>query len=187
MSDLCFNDVKETPTIPLVMFMLREDKFLKGQVSSAFLLTNSYDAEGYPLPRSTTKLLFSRLIRRCNRITPPKSYFPSRVNLSTFNMANPLPVLPETTFATPSTSVLDAFKLSAAVRVSASLGITLEQAWDGVESGKVGKNVIGDFSLAIPRFRLKGDPKALAQKIVDNVSPVSPRIQYQKRSILKIN
>lgn len=88
-------------------------------------------------------------------------------------MPNPLPPLPETTFATPLTSALDAFKLSVAVKVSASLGITLEQAWDGLESGKVGKNVVGDFSLAVPRFRLKGDPKALAQKIIDEVSTVS--------------
>lgn len=91
----------------------------------------------------------------------------------------PLPILPETTFATPLTSALDAFKLAAAVRVSSVLDISLEQAWDGVESGKVGKNVVGDFTVAIPRFRLKGDPKAMAQKIVDAVS--CPTFQHERQ------
>ncbi|KAM0792037.1 hypothetical protein ACM66B_004745 [Microbotryomycetes sp. NB124-2] len=73
--------------------------------------------------------------------------------------------------ADPSLAVLDGFKLAAAQYVSEQLGIELDKVYEGVESGKTGKNALGDFTVAVPRFRLPGKPQDLAQKLVDNFKP----------------
>jgi arginyl-tRNA synthetase len=107
-----------------------------------------------------------------------------------------LPPLPHVAGAEPQLIAQDIFKIAAAVRVSESLGafdfhlflsrkkkkknleadfrngndyegIDLEKAYEGVESGKKG----ADLAVAVPRFRLKGDPKALAKKVVDEFVP----------------
>ncbi|KAK4706113.1 arginyl-tRNA synthetase, partial [Phenoliferia sp. Uapishka_3] len=80
----------------------------------------------------------------------------------------PLPSLPN---VDPIRSPLDAFKLNTAEHVSQLLGIPLQKAFEGVESGKPGKNTKGDFSLAVARFRIPGDAKALAQKLADEFKP----------------
>lgn len=80
----------------------------------------------------------------------------------------PLPSLPS--HASPELAALDAFKLATAAFLSKTLEIPLEQAYEGVESGKTGKNVTGDFLIAVPRFRLKGKPQEITQKLVDAVS-----------------
>mgnify|MGYP001605684686 FL=1 len=84
-------------------------------------------------------------------------------------MASSLPPLPSLSAATPDTCALDLFKLATAQHISTVLNIPLAQAYDGVESGKAGKGVTGDFTVALPRFRLKGDAKAMAAKIVSEV------------------
>ncbi|KAK4048753.1 arginyl-tRNA synthetase [Microbotryomycetes sp. JL201] len=81
----------------------------------------------------------------------------------------PVPQLPGV--ADPALAVLDGFKLAAADYVSQQLGVTLEKAYEGVESGKVGKGAIGDFTVAVPRFRLGGKPQDHAKKLVDNFTP----------------
>ncbi|KAL8284193.1 hypothetical protein RQP46_004942 [Phenoliferia psychrophenolica] len=80
----------------------------------------------------------------------------------------PLPSLPT---INPVTCPLDAFKLNTAELISNVLGVPLQKAFDGIESGRTGKMVKGDFTVAMPRFRLQGDVKALAQKVVDEFKP----------------
>lgn len=76
-----------------------------------------------------------------------------------------------TTLASPTTSPLDQFKLSCATHVSRVFSIPLETAYLGIESGKTGKTVKGDFTVAVPRFRLKGNPADWAKKLVDELNP----------------
>lgn len=65
-----------------------------------------------------------------------------------------------------STPALDLFKLAAAEFITKNLPeVSLEKAFEGVESGKTGKNVAGDFTIAIPRFRLKAKPNEVAEKL----------------------
>lgn len=85
--------------------------------------------------------------------------------------------------ASPTTCAFDSFKLSVAARVSSSLGVTLEQAWEAIESGKVGKNVVGDFTVAIPRFRLPGDQKVHAKKLADEVSTFPLTLERERRGV----
>ncbi|GAA5905592.1 hypothetical protein JCM6882_008722 [Rhodosporidiobolus microsporus] len=71
-----------------------------------------------------------------------------------------------------STPALDLFKLAAAEHIVSVLPeVALDKAFEGVESGKAGKNVGGDFTVAVPRFRLKAKPQEVAQKIVDAFKP----------------
>lgn len=84
-----------------------------------------------------------------------------------------LPVLPTLDLATPETCALDSFKLSTAAYIAKTLEIPLAQAYAGIESGRPGKGEQGDFMVAVPRYRIKGDAKALAQKLASEVSPSS--------------
>ncbi|GAA5978830.1 hypothetical protein JCM10908_004501 [Rhodotorula pacifica] len=71
-----------------------------------------------------------------------------------------------------STPALDLFKLAAAqLIVDAVPEIELEKAYEGIESGKTGKNVSGDFTVAVPRFRLKAKPNEVAEQIVAKFQP----------------
>lgn len=80
-----------------------------------------------------------------------------------------LPDLPQADGILPETAALDAFKLAAAQYVARSLELPLDKALEGIESGRTGKSMSADFQVAVPRFRLKGDPKAFAKKIADEV------------------
>lgn len=83
-----------------------------------------------------------------------------------------LPPLPIPAGAEPDRIALDAFRTAVAVQVAEILGLPtqapgeLEKIWSGVESGKKDG---GDLTVAVPRFRLKGDPKAMALKVQDEV------------------
>ncbi|GAA6042570.1 hypothetical protein JCM8097_003136 [Rhodosporidiobolus ruineniae] len=80
------------------------------------------------------------------------------------------PSLPEEHLA--STPALDVFKLATAHYIqSVWPEVTLDKAFEGVESGKTGKNVMGDFVVAVPRFRLKGKPNDLAEQLVAAFQP----------------
>jgi hypothetical protein len=61
---------------------------------------------------------------------------------------------------------LDEFRLAVAKVVEAALGIPLEAAFGGVDLGKKGC----DFTVALPRFRLKPKPNELAQLVSNVVS-----------------
>ncbi|GAA5865927.1 hypothetical protein JCM8547_005760 [Rhodosporidiobolus lusitaniae] len=82
----------------------------------------------------------------------------------------PTPSLPAE--HTASTPALDLFKLAAAEYIhSVYPEIAIEKAFEGVESGKAGKQILGDFTIAVPRFRLKAKPNEVAQKLVDEFKP----------------
>jgi hypothetical protein len=98
---------------------------------------------------------------------------PRRFSSAALKMAASFPPLPSLpSHASPETSALDTFKLATAAFVSNTLEIPLAQAFEGVESGKTGKNVQGDFLVAVPRYRLKGKPQEYADKLVKEVSCV---------------
>ncbi|GAA6049878.1 hypothetical protein JCM3770_004227 [Rhodotorula araucariae] len=70
------------------------------------------------------------------------------------------------------TAALDVFKLAAAEFIhSVFPEVDLDRAFEGIESGKTGKQAIGDFVVALPRFRLKGKPNDLADKLVSEFKP----------------
>ncbi|GAA5968819.1 hypothetical protein JCM3765_001276 [Sporobolomyces pararoseus] len=85
-----------------------------------------------------------------------------------------LPSTPQVPESHPEVAALDVFKLAAAHYISQTLeGVSLEKAYEGVESGKSGKNVLGDFVVAVPRFRLKEKPQTVADKLVNSFKPTA--------------
>ncbi|KAI5476453.1 arginyl-tRNA synthetase [Pseudohyphozyma bogoriensis] len=85
-------------------------------------------------------------------------------------LSSELPPLPELSLASPSTQAIDTFRVAAAQHLHTVLGVPLDAAYQGLEFGKPGK-VQKDFTVALPRFRLKGDVKAMAQQVVDAFKP----------------
>lgn len=83
---------------------------------------------------------------------------------------DPVPTLPGLDLKA---SPLEYFKLATAEYLSKTLDITLEFAYSAVESGKTGKGAVGDLAIALPKFRLKTDPKANVAKVLDNVSSLA--------------
>lgn len=90
----------------------------------------------------------------------------SDVATSSIQTTMALPDLPHLEGTDPSRCMLDAFRISAATRISKSLDIPLKDAFAGVDLGKKGN----DFTVAVPRFRLKAKPAELVEKIVSEVS-----------------
>ncbi|KAF9477841.1 arginyl-tRNA synthetase [Pholiota conissans] len=76
----------------------------------------------------------------------------------------PLPVVPETD---PSRAVLDSFRIAIAKHLADTLPLTIEQAFSGVDYGKKGE----DFTVAIPRFRLKEKIPEIADKVIAAFTP----------------
>ena len=77
-----------------------------------------------------------------------------------------LPQLPGTDF---SRCALDAFRTACAVHLSRYLGIELEAAYAGVD---ISKQKETDFTVAVPRFRLKEKPQDVAKKVIDSVRAI---------------
>lgn len=73
-----------------------------------------------------------------------------------------LPQVPGTDF---DRCVLDVFRTAAAVHLSKHLEIPVETAFTGVDLGKAKH----DFTVAVPRFRLKAKPADLVAKVVNGV------------------
>ncbi|KDQ54337.1 hypothetical protein JAAARDRAFT_38498 [Jaapia argillacea MUCL 33604] len=95
---------------------------------------------------------------------PPSSSAPTTSSL--FD----LPVLPLVPGTEPSKCVLDSFRTAIAKRVSDAIPeLSLEQAYSGVDYGKKGV----DFTVALPRFRLKEKVDVLAKKVIDGFTPDS--------------
>ena len=82
-----------------------------------------------------------------------------------------LPETPSLPSSHPDVPALDVFKLACAHYIANTLDVPLDKAYEGVESGKTGKNVLGDFVVAVPRFRLKEKPNVVADKLVNSVNP----------------
>lgn len=80
-----------------------------------------------------------------------------------------LPELPKTPAADPARNPLDAFRLAIAQLITKAVPeITLENAFEGVQTS-AGK--VGDFTVAMPRFRIKSaKPDELAKKVQEAVS-----------------
>ncbi|KIP07226.1 hypothetical protein PHLGIDRAFT_30109 [Phlebiopsis gigantea 11061_1 CR5-6] len=77
----------------------------------------------------------------------------------------PLPTIPGTE---PERCIADSFRTAiAAVVVEALPSLTLEQVYQGVDWGKKG----ADFTIALPRFRLKEKVDELAKKILEKFTP----------------
>ena len=76
-----------------------------------------------------------------------------------------LPELPQIPGTDPERCVLDKFRVAAAVHLSKALDIPVETAFTGVDLGKVKT----DFTVAVPRFRLKAKPADLVAKVVNGV------------------
>lgn len=104
------------------------------------------------------------------RFTPPPllSLSISRRTMSSITSIQ-LPSTPSLPPSNPEIPALDLFKLACAQYISKTLSIDLEKAYEGVESGKTGKNVLGDFVVAVPRFRLKEKPQQVAENLVNSV------------------
>ncbi|GAA5850878.1 hypothetical protein JCM3766R1_005910 [Sporobolomyces carnicolor] len=82
-----------------------------------------------------------------------------------------LPETPSLPSSHPDVPALDVFKLACAHYIANTLDVPLDKAYEGVESGKTGKNVLGDFVVAVPRFRLKEKPNVVADKLVNSFKP----------------
>jgi len=70
--------------------------------------------------------------------------------------------LPRVPGTDPNVAIYDAIRLSIAQRIHTALGVELALAYAGVDYGKKGE----DFTVAVPRFRLKGKPDEIANKLV---------------------
>lgn len=90
--------------------------------------------------------------------------------------AFPLPAVPSVPAEhLESTAALDVFKLAAAEFIHSVFpdDVPVDKAFEGVESGKTGKQALGDFTVALPRFRLKAKPQEIADKLVAAVRSLS--------------
>lgn len=80
----------------------------------------------------------------------------------TIRKMSTLPNIPGTD---PSRCILDSFRAAIACQVAAALPpLTPEQVYAGIDYGKKGE----DFTIAIPRFRLRRDD--LGRSVIENVS-----------------
>lgn len=82
----------------------------------------------------------------------------SKIAQQVITSLGPLPSLPD---VDPTRNPLDAFRLDIASQLSKILELPLEKVYEGVATG----SKVGDFSVAVPRFRLPGKPNELAEKI----------------------
>ena len=77
---------------------------------------------------------------------------------------------------------LDIFRIGAAMHVAKALDIPVETAFSGVDLGKK-----ADFTVAVPRFRLKAKPQDLVTKILDSVSTVTMSWEECDRPLILIH
>lgn len=78
-----------------------------------------------------------------------------------------LPPIPNVAKASPSTSVLDAFRIAIATKIVKAIpSLTIDQVFEGVHYGQKGF----DFTVAMPRFRLKEKIDDLCKKVISSVS-----------------
>ncbi|CAL1698971.1 unnamed protein product [Somion occarium] len=79
-----------------------------------------------------------------------------------------LPQVPHVAGTEPERGVLDLFRIAIAqVIVDGIPSLTVEQVYAGVDFGKKGN----DFTVALPRFKLKGKPDAFAKQVLEKFQP----------------
>lgn len=76
-----------------------------------------------------------------------------------------LPPLPHVEGAEPQRIAMDAFKLAIADQVSKILDISPAKVFEAVQTSAKGC----DCNIAVPRFKLGGDAKALAKRVAEEV------------------
>ncbi|KAI0823467.1 arginyl-tRNA synthetase [Trametes gibbosa] len=87
---------------------------------------------------------------------------------SPFVLPADLPPLPEVAGTDPTRCVLDSFRVAIAKAISDALEpLTVEQVYQGVDYGKKGE----DFTVALPRFKLKGKVDELAKTVIEKFQP----------------
>ncbi|KAH9848770.1 arginyl-tRNA synthetase [Lenzites betulinus] len=87
---------------------------------------------------------------------------------SPFALPADLPTLPEVAGTDPTRCVLDSFRVAIAKVVAGALEpLTVEQVYQGVDYGKKGE----DFTVALPRFKLKGKVDELAKTVIEKFQP----------------
>ncbi|KZS96430.1 arginyl-tRNA synthetase [Sistotremastrum niveocremeum HHB9708] len=96
-----------------------------------------------------------------------------------------LPPLPQVSKADPASSVFDAFRIAIASSIAKAVpDLTVEQVYEGVDYGKKGV----DFTVALPRFRLKEKPDVTGKKVlaefkadewIESVVAQGPFLHYQ--------
>ncbi|EPQ31765.1 uncharacterized protein PFL1_01097 [Pseudozyma flocculosa PF-1] len=91
---------------------------------------------------------------------------PSPASFNGIPLLAQLPQLPQLPGTDTKRAPLDSFKIAIAQHVNQTLGIDVEKAIEGVGPGKV-----GDFTVAVPRFRLPGKPNDLAEKAAKEFQP----------------
>lgn len=87
-----------------------------------------------------------------------------RCSSSSMSKFTNLPQIPGTDF---DRCVLDVFRTAATAHLSKHLEIPLETAFTGVDLGNL--KAKSDFTVAVPRFRLKAKPADLVAKVVNGV------------------
>ncbi|PWN53189.1 arginyl-tRNA synthetase [Violaceomyces palustris] len=91
---------------------------------------------------------------------------PSPESFNGVPLLSQLPPLPQLEGIDYRRSPLDSFKVAIAQHASTALGVDIEKALEAVGIGKV-----GDFTVAVPRFRLPGKPNDLAEKAAKDFEP----------------
>ncbi|KAI0641457.1 arginyl-tRNA synthetase [Trametes meyenii] len=87
---------------------------------------------------------------------------------SPYVVPSDLPKLPGVPGTDPSRSVLDCFRIAIAKVIADALEpLTVEQVYQGVDYGKKGE----DFTVALPRFKLKAKVDELAKAVIDKFQP----------------
>ncbi|KAF8524149.1 arginyl-tRNA synthetase [Hysterangium stoloniferum] len=90
----------------------------------------------------------------------------SSTSFRSFGLPEDIPHIPGVT--EPQLCILDSFRTAIARRiVEAYPQLTLEKVYDGVDYGKKGV----DFTVALPRFKLKGKPDELTKKVTESFKP----------------
>lgn len=92
------------------------------------------------------------------------------------------PQLPTVQAAEPTKIALDAFKLAGAMQIAKTFNVDLAVAFDAVETGKKD----ADLSVPIPKLRIKGDPKKMAQELAAAVSLFYPFVD-RKTGLMSIH
>ncbi|EJD38411.1 arginyl-tRNA synthetase [Auricularia subglabra TFB-10046 SS5] len=115
----------------------------------------------------------AHLLRRSTRSHVPLSFARNAVGAISSSLTAKLSTaahfedLPPVPGAEPSKCFHDAVRIAIAQRISRVLPVSIEQAYAVVDYGKKD----ADYSVAVPRLGLKGDPEEIAARVTDEFRP----------------
>ena len=117
-------------------------------------------------PRNTCVSITRLHLQKFSLNHPKLSEEAGKLSPSLVPLLAKLPKLPHVAATDPERSVLDLFKVAIAQAIVDGIPtLTVEQVYDGVDFGKKGN----DFTVALPRFKLKGKPDAFAKQVLEKV------------------